>query len=172
MTHSLLIIGPLSILPRLPRLDIWWRRLRGGLGVAVKACISLLWLAGWDPFNLVGLLQGPPPLLLPLFPPQQLHNSALWPFQGGYQLCTGRRGLVQTTQLICMHVPREAHEHSGLHLFCIKPGSPITQARLHPLSMLWVDQLRTTALPIGLSFLWFTDFISHSLFTGTLWQCK
>lgn len=56
-----------------------------------------------------------------------------------------------TTQLICIHVPRDAHEHSGLHLFCIKPGSPITQTPLHPLSLLR-DHLGTTAFPIGLSF--------------------
>lgn len=55
------------------------------------------------------------------------------------------------TQLICIRVPREAHEHSGLHLFCIKPGSPITQTPLHPLSLLR-DHLRTTAFPTGLSF--------------------
>lgn len=84
----------------------------------------------------------PPPLPAPA---ASIHNSVLSLFQGEYQLCTGRRGLVQTTQLICIHIRREPHEHPGLHFFCIKPGSPITETILDQPSLLWEDLTRTTA---------------------------
>lgn len=94
MTHSSLIIIPLSFLPRLPCLDIRWRWLCGG-GVVAKAGVSMLWLAGG--FHLIccdyyGARPCTPPPLPALT--ASIHNSVLSPFQGEYQHCTGRRGLV------------------------------------------------------------------------------
>lgn len=110
---------PTLISSRVPCLDIWWRRLCGG---GVVATIKLVYavIGWWDPFNLLWLLQGPPPALLPLALPAltaSLHNSVLSLFQGEYQLCTGRRGLAQTTQLICIHVENTWAPRAALLLY-------------------------------------------------------
>lgn len=118
MTHSLLIIGPLSILPRLPRLDIWWRRLRGGLGVAVKACISMLWLAGWDPFNLLSLLQGPPPSApppLPAPPASQQHAVSV----------PGRISALHREERISANHSAHLHARSQRNTWALRAAPPL-----------------------------------------------
>lgn len=67
-----------------------------GGGVVAEAGVSMLWLAGGIHLICCGYYGvrpcTPPPLPAPT---ASIHNSVLSLFQGEYQLCTGRRGLVQ-----------------------------------------------------------------------------
>lgn len=67
-----------------------------------------------------------------------------------------------TTQLICIHVPREPHEHPGLHIFHIKRGTSITETPLDLLSLLWQDLIGNTVFLD--SFKWFPDSSLYFIF--------
>lgn len=164
MTRSLLIIIPLSFHPRLPCLDIWWRRLCGGRGSGYyKAGVFMLWLAGGIHLIFCDYYRVRP--CTP--PPRSAHPGSIRTQQcavsvpGRISALHREERISATTQLICIHVPREPHEHPGLHLFCIKPGTPITEAPLDLLSVLQEDLIGTTFFPLLDSFKRFLDSFFH-----------
>lgn len=165
MTHSLLIIIPLSFRPTqapllgyLMEMVVWGRG-----GGYYKAGVSMLWLAGG--IHLICCVYyrvrpcTPPPRSAR---PNGIHTQQCAVSVPGRISALHREERISTTtQLICIHVPREPHEHPGLHLFCIKPGTPITEAPLDLLSLLREDLIRTTVFfSFGL-YSWYEDFFIY-----------
>lgn len=128
----------------LPCLDIWWRRWmeceRGWLDSGYyNASVSAFSLAGGIhlilPWMMWLRLPSPPPhSWQPQQHPCTKHCAVCVP--GRVSALHREERISAATQLICIHIPREAHERCGLHLFCIKAGTPLTVAPLHLLSLL------------------------------------
>lgn len=142
MTHSLLIIIPLSFHPTqaplfgyLMEVAVWGR----GSG-HYKACVCMLWLAGGIHLICCDYYRvrphTPPPHSAR---PDSIHTQCAVSVPERISALHREERINTTTQLICIHVPREPHENPGLHLFCIKPATPITEAPLDLLSLLWED---------------------------------
>lgn len=174
MTHSLLIIIPLSFHPtQAPLLRYLMEVAVWGRGSSHhKACVCMLWLAGGIHLICCDYYRvhphTPPPHSAR---PDSIHTQCTVSVPGRISALHREERIITTTQLICIHIPREPHENPGLLLFCVKLGSPVTEAPLDLLSLLWED-LKRSSIFVSFLTLFFNDF--QSLFTvwmSTLYVC-
>ncbi len=159
-----------TLIPSYPGSHIWWRQLCGGRGSGYyKAGVSMLWLAGGIPLICCDYYRvrpcTPPPHSAR---PDSIHTQQCAVSVPGRISALHREERISaTTHLICIHVPREPHEHPGLHLFCIKPGTPITEAPLDLLSLLWEDLIGTSFFPFWTPLIY--SFLSFKFTVCCLW---
>lgn len=142
-----------------------------GLGVAVKACTSLLWLAGWHPFNLLSLLRGRPPAPPPLPAPAASQQSAV----------------TVPRRISALHREERISANHSAHLHTRSQRSTWALWAAPLLYKIWqshhTDSTSSTLTAEGSSqdhsfSNWIIFFFCHlrtlyrNLFSGTLWPCK
>lgn len=112
----------------------------------------------WDPFNLLPLLEGPPPSSSSPSVSASTHKPCAASVPERLSALHREERISSTTHLICIYVLREQHEHPRLRLLCIKTWHSNHYASLHLLSLLGEDSGTGVLLFFTFLYIYFRDF--------------